>query len=77
MIQELVQAIEDTTRGIMKEIHTAMPGVILSFSPGSGRASVQPTGQYTSSSGKRMGYPAISDVPVADKEYFYHFSITP
>ena len=42
-----------------------MPGEILSFSSGSGRAVVQPTGKYTSSSGKRMSYPSISDVPVA------------
>lgn len=64
MIQDFVQAIENTTRNLMKEIHTAMPGEILSFSPGSGRAVVQPIGKYTSSSRKRMNYPAISDVPV-------------
>ena len=65
MLQELVQEIENTTKDFLKGIHTAMPGEILSFSSGSGRAVVQPTGKYTSSSGKRMSYPSISDVPVA------------
>lgn len=65
MLQELVQEVENMTKDLLKEIHTAMPGEILSFSPGSGRAVVQPTGKYTSSSGKRMSYPTISDVPIA------------
>ena len=65
MIQEVVQEIENTVRDGLKGIHTAMPGEITSFDPGSGRATVKPNGQYTSSSGKRMAYPQISDVPVA------------
>lgn len=64
MIQEVVQEIENTVRDGLKGIHTAMPGEITSFDPGSGRATVKPNGQYTSSSGKRMAYPQISDVPV-------------
>lgn len=64
MIQEFVQELENMTKDSLKGIHTAMPGEILSFSPGSGRAVVQPTGKYISSSGKRMSYPTISDVPV-------------
>ena len=54
MIQEVVQEIENTVRDGLKGIHTAMPGEITSFDPGSGRATVKPNGQYTSSSGKRM-----------------------
>ena len=65
MIQEVVQEIEKTVRDGLKGIHTAMPGEIKSFDPGSGRATVTPNGKFTSSSGKRMAYPAISDVPVA------------
>ena len=64
MLQELVQEIENTARIVLGEIHTALPGNIVSFSPGSGMAVVKPNGKYTSSSGKRMAYPAISDVPV-------------
>ncbi len=65
MLQEFTQEVENTARKVMEEIHTAMPGTIVSFSPGSGMAVVQPTGKFTSSSGRRMNYPAISDVPLS------------
>lgn len=65
MLQELTQEIENTARKVMGEMHTALPGTIVSFSPGSGMATVQPTGKYTSSSGKRLAYPRISDVPLS------------
>lgn len=65
MLQELAQEVENTARKVMEEIHTAMPGTIVSFSPGSGMAVVQPTGKFTSASGRRMNYPAISDVPLS------------
>lgn len=65
MMQEVVQEIEHTVMDVMKGIHTAMPGTISSFDPGSGKATVKPGGKYTSSSGKRIAYPQISDVPVA------------
>lgn len=65
MMQEVVQEIENLVMDAMKGIHTAMPGMISSFDPGSGKATVKPSGKFTSSGGKRMEYPAISDVPVA------------
>lgn len=65
MLQEFAQEVENTARKVMEEIHTAMPGTIVSFSPGSGMAVVQPTGKFTSASGKRMNYPVISDVPLS------------
>ncbi len=65
MMQEVVQEIENLVMDTMKGIHTAMPGEITSFDPGSGKATVKPSGKFTSTSGKRMPYPAISDVPVA------------
>lgn len=65
MMQELVQEIENTVMDVMKGIHTAMPGTISSFDPGSGKATVKPSGKFTASGGRRMAYPAISDVPVA------------
>ena len=65
MLQEVVQEIENVTMDVLKGIHKAMPGVIASFDPGSGRATIKPNGKYMSSSGKRMAYPQLSDVPVA------------
>lgn len=64
MVQELTQQIEDTARAVANEIHTALPGNIVSFNPASGMATVRPEGKYTTSSGKKLAYPAISDCPV-------------
>lgn len=64
MMQELVQEVEDTARAVVDEIHTAMPGTIVSFNPSSGTATVQPNGKYMTADGKSLNYPQISDVPV-------------
>ena len=64
MIQELSQQIEETARGVVDEIHTALPGTIISFDPGSGTAAVKPNGKYMTVDGKGIDYPQITDVPV-------------
>lgn len=64
MMQEFTQQVEDTARAVVDEIHTAMPGTIVSFNPGSGTATVQPNGKYRTADGKSLSYPKISDVPV-------------
>ncbi len=64
MLQEFVAEVEKTARDVMGEMHTAIPGVIVAFSPGSGMASVKPSGQYRLSNGVSIAYPVISDVPV-------------
>ena len=51
MMQELTQQIEETARAVTDEIHTAMPGTVIAFDPGSGTATVKPSGK-------------IMDVPV-------------
>ena len=42
MMQEFTQQVEDTARAVLDEIHTALPGMIVSFNPGSGTATVKP-----------------------------------
>ena len=64
MIQELSQQIEETARAVVDEIHTALPGTIVSFDPGSGTATVKPNGKYVTADGKSLDYPQITDVPV-------------
>lgn len=64
MMQEFAQQIEDTARAVVDEIHTALPGIIVSFDFAKGTATVQPQGKYLTSDGKRLNYPRISDVPV-------------
>lgn len=47
-----------------KNLHTALPGRVLSYDAGSNRASVQPTGNFKSNDGRSIAYPAIHSVPV-------------
>ena len=64
MMQELTQQIEETARAVTDEIHTAMPGTVIAFDPGSGTATVKPSGKYVTADGKSLDYPQITDVPV-------------
>lgn len=64
MVQELVQQILDISRDVVNDIHTAIPGTIVSFSPGSGVASVKPKGSFHTSDGRQLSYPTVSGVPV-------------
>lgn len=64
MMQEFAQQIEETARAVVDEIHTAMPGTVISFDPSSGTAAVKPSGKYVIADGIALDYPQISDVPV-------------
>lgn len=48
----------------VSQVHTAMPGQIVSYSPGSNRASIQPTGSYKTNDGRNISYPIIHNVPL-------------
>lgn len=65
MMQEFSQQVEETARAVVDEIHTAMPGTIISFDPGSGTATVMPCGKYVTADGKSLPYSQIAGVPVA------------
>lgn len=65
MLQEFTQEVENTARAVMNEIHTALAGEIMSFDAGSGTATVRPVGKFATSDGKELGYPLITEVPVA------------
>lgn len=62
MKQEFVQAVEDTIHNVMREMHTAMPGKIISYDAGT--VSVQPSLKYQTPDGKKLDYPVLSNVPV-------------
>ena len=64
MYQELSQEIENTARAVIDEIHTALPGEIISFSAETGMAAVKPNGRYITSDGKKLEYPVITEVPL-------------
>lgn len=65
MLQEFTQEVEETARAVVNEIHTAMPGEIVSFNAGSGTATVKPVGKYVTSDGKELDYPVITEAPLA------------
>lgn len=62
--QEVVENLENMVRDILtNSVHTAMPGVILEYSPETGLANVQPVGSFYC--GKvEMDYPVVPEVPV-------------
>lgn len=64
MLQEFVEQVKKTARSVMEEIHTAIPGKITEFNPGTGQATVKPYGTFTTGAGKRMAYPVITGVAV-------------
>lgn len=64
MIQEFVQEVTNTVRENLKGVHTAFPGKIVSFDPGTGLATVLPTMKYKKPDGKYIAYPQITGVPV-------------
>lgn len=63
-MQEFTQQVEDTIRAAIGEMHTALPGIIMSFDSEKCIASVKPAGKYTTSEGNRMEYPQLPEVPV-------------
>ena len=64
MLQEFAQQVEETAREVVNEVHTALPGEIVSFNAASGMATVKPIGKFATPDGKKLDYPAISEVPV-------------
>lgn len=64
MIQEVVQQIENTARAIVNEVHTALPGRIISYDATRATARIQPIGKFKTSKGKVLDYPILSEVPV-------------
>ena len=63
MLQELTQAIEQTVQSMINEIHTALPGKIVSFDMEKGLATVKPIGKFITSNKKVLEYPELSEVP--------------
>ena len=64
MYQEFVQEMHDTIRGMIEEIHTAIPGEIVAFDADKGLATVRPIMKYRKPDGESIDYPNISGVPV-------------
>lgn len=61
---ETKEIIEGWMDGKINNIHTALPGKIISYVPGTNRAQVQPTGKYKLDDGRELLYPIIHQVPL-------------
>lgn len=64
MLQEFVGQVEETIQTMLNEVHTALPGKILSFSPEQNTAVIKPIGTIVMPDGKRLAYPELTDVPI-------------
>ena len=62
MLQEFTAEVERTAKSAVNDIHTALPGEIVSFDGKT--AKVQPIGKYVTSDGTSLDYPILTDVPV-------------
>ena len=64
MLQEFVQAIDDSIKKGVRGIHTAMPGKILVYDADKGLATVKPTMKFKKPDGDTVDYAQITGVPV-------------
>lgn len=69
MNAELVERIKETAQNAAGNIHTAVPGTIVSYDPAKGVATVKPTMKYTTKGGNAVDYPQISGVPVVFQQH--------
>lgn len=63
-MQEFVQQTKNLMGNMVDQVHTALPGTIVSFDPGKCQANVLPAGKFKKPDGKMIDFPQISGVPV-------------
>ena len=64
MIQEFVESIRKMVEAKINEIHTTMPGKIVSYDTETGLATVLPAMRFKMKDGTTVPYPQITGVPV-------------
>lgn len=64
MLAEFVQEVNNMVKDNLKGVHTALPGTIVSFDPGSGLATVLPSMKFKKPDGKTVDFPQVTGVPV-------------
>ena len=64
MMQEFVRQIEETAKSVMNEIHTALPGKVVSVNLQNGTAQIKPCGKYVTRDKKKLEYPVLTEVPL-------------
>lgn len=64
MYNDVVTQIKALVKEQINNIHTALPGEILSVNTSNGLAKVKPKAQMRFSNGQKLDYPIITDVPI-------------
>ena len=64
MLQEYTQAMKELMADKIRDIHTVIPGEIVSFDPDKVEASIQPLAKYKKPDGEMMDFPQLNEVPV-------------
>ena len=64
MLQEFLEQIQKLIDTRINEVHTTMPGKIVSFDTATGLATVLPTMRFKMKDGSTVPYPQITGVPV-------------
>lgn len=64
MLQEFIESLKNMMTAKINEIHTAIPGKIVSFDTKTGLATVLPTMKFRMKDGSTVAYPQITGVPV-------------
>ena len=64
MLQEFTQEIHNSAKEEVNNIHTAVPGEIVSFDASKCLATVQPKMKFKQKNGQMLDYPEIGEVPV-------------
>jgi hypothetical protein len=64
MTQEFVQSVKDTVNEQLSDVHTALPGRIVSVDTASGTCTVLPVMRAKKGNGGYINYPQISGVPI-------------
>lgn len=64
MLQEFTDEIEKTAKAVVNDVHTALPGKIVSYNADECTATVNPIGKYITSDDVELDYPTITEAPV-------------
>lgn len=64
MYQNVVEQVQSLIKQEQNEMHTAIPGNIMSFDVETGRATVQPKGKLRVDDETYVDYPQLNDIPI-------------
>ena len=64
MMQEFTQSVKNIMADTIRDVHTAVPGKIVTFDPEKSEATIQPTAKFRKPDGTLIDFPKIYEVPI-------------